>query len=57
MLATFGGEHDAVALQAHRADIEKLFAAQVADAAIGRMFGCDRRTVAKMHELWEKKQK
>lgn len=44
-------------LEQHRADIEKLFAAQVADAAIGRMYECDRRTVAKMRELWEEKQK
>jgi DNA invertase Pin-like site-specific DNA recombinase len=41
----------------HKADIYKLFDAQVADAAIGRMFGCDRRTVKKMRDQYDREKK
>lgn len=44
-------------LEPHRAAIEKLFDAQVADAAIARMFDCDRRTVAAMHITYTKGKK
>lgn len=40
------GAAGASKLDAHRADLEKLFASKVSDAAIARIYDCDRRTVA-----------